>query len=475
MVKRRDVLKMGAAAGAALALPTERLLGSLAGPDWQVDAFARPLPIPQVLKPVASLADHDHYRLTVGEGVAEILPGVRTPVLAYNGQFPGPTIRARQGRPVRVTVTNRLRTPTAVHLHGGNVPQDSDGHPSALIPPGDSRTYHYPNIQRATTLWYHDHAHHMEAQQVYSGLSGLYLIDEARPWLRLPEGPHDVPLMFRDAGFTDEGHLRWELFGQPNRTTVLVNGAPQPHLRVRRRRYRLRLVNCANERPFRFRLANGAEFTQIGTDGGLLPRPLRRSEITLWPAERADVVVDFSPYAAGTQIVLENADGEVETARRVLRFDVVGDGPEPDGVHIPATLYPAPAPRTPTVTRKVVLSFDAANGVFLINGKPYDANRIDFTVRRGDTELWEISNVDTALQIPHSLHLHLVQFRVLDRDGVPVPEWEAYPKDTVSCPPGSTTRILVTFDSPYTGVYPFHCHFVDHSSVAMMAQMRVVP
>lgn len=125
------------------------------------------------------------------------------------------------------------------------------------------------------------------------------------------------------------------------------------------------------------------------------------------------------------------------------------------------------------MTRKVLLSFDPLTG-FLINGEPYDPQRIDFTVKRGTTELWEITNLDTLPQIPHSLHLHLVQFRVLDRDGVRAPQWESYPKDTVAVPPGSTVRILVTFDSRHTGIYPFHCHFLDHSSLAMMAQFRII-
>ena len=306
---------------------------------------------------------------------------------------------------------------------------------------------------------------------------GLYIVEDVISRFRLPSGKYDIPLMFRDAAIGGDGTLTWELFGQPNRSTVLVNGVAQPHLAVQRRRYRLRLLNCANERPMRFTLSNGAAFLQVASDGGLMPKPISRTEIVLWPAERAEVVVDFAPFKAGTQVVLENADGEVDSAKQLLRFDVA-DGPGVFGAdtsHVPATLVPAPADRKPTVTRKVVLSFDAANGVFLINGKKFDPERVDFTVKRGSTELWEITNTDTQFQIPHSLHLHLIQFKVLDRDGVKAPDWDTYPKDTVRVPPGSTVRILATFDSEYTGVYPFHCHFVDHSSVAMMAQMRIVP
>ncbi|HVK25553.1 MAG TPA: multicopper oxidase domain-containing protein [Actinokineospora sp.] len=474
MINRRNALTLGAVGGAVLALPTESLMDLAFGPSWTVAPFARALPIPQVLRPSAVRIDADVYRLSVGESTVEIVPGVRTKVLTYNGQFPGPTILARQGRTAKIVVTNTLTSATAIHLHGGNVPADSDGHPMHVIEPGRSRTYTYPNIQRAGTLWYHDHAHHMEAEQVYRGLSGLYLIEDAWPSNRLPSGAHDIPLLLRDADVSRDGELHWELFGQANRSLVLVNGATQPHLSVRRRRYRLRLVNTANERTFRLRLSNGAEFVQVGSDGGLLPRPVRRSEVTLWPAERADVVVDFSGSADGTQVVLENLDGESDATRQIMRFDVSG-GHEIDLSSVPATLTAAPERKTPTVTRKVELSFDALAGTFLINGKSYDPDRVDFTVKRGTTELWEITNLDTQFEIPHSLHLHQIQFRVLDRDGVAAAEWEAYPKDTVAVPPGTTVRILATFDSPYTGVYPFHCHFIDHSSTAMMAQIKIVP
>ncbi|WP_436494495.1 multicopper oxidase family protein [Actinokineospora sp. HUAS TT18] len=474
MINRRNALTLGAVGGAALALPTESLMNLAFGPTWTVDPFTRALPIPQALRPSATRIDADIYRLTVGEGTAEIVPGVRTRVLTYNGQFPGPTILAQQGRTAKVVVTNSLPSTTALHLHGGNVPAESDGHPMAVIEPGRSRTYTYPNLQRAGTLWYHDHAHHMEAENVYRGLSGVYLIEDARPTHRLPSGAHDIPLLLRDADISRDGELHWQVFGQAGRSLVLVNGAAQPRLAVRRRRYRLRLVNGANERTFKLRLSNGAEFVQVGSDGGLLPRPVRRGEITLWPAERVDVVVDFSGSADGTQIVLENVDGESDATRRILRFDVTG-GHEFDPSSIPSTLAAAPTVRTPTVTRRVELSFDALAGTFLINGKSYDPNRIDFTVKRGSTELWEIVNLDTQFEIPHSMHLHQIQFRVLDRDGVPAAEWEAYPKDTVAVPPGTTVRILATFDSPYTGIYPFHCHFIDHSSLAMMAQIKIVP
>jgi FtsP/CotA-like multicopper oxidase with cupredoxin domain len=342
--------------------------------------------------------------------------------------------------------------------------------------PGGSRTYWYPNRQPAATLWYHDHAHHLEAEQVYRGLAGVYIIDDPR--LGLPSGAYDIPLQLRDAGFTEGGELLWRLGGSQDRSTVLVNGAIQPVHTVERRKYRLRLVNTANERNFRLRFG-GAEFLLIGLDGGLLPQPIRTREVFVSTAERAEVIVDFSKFGAGSSVVMENLEGDADVNTNLLTFHVAGNRVTNDGDIDTAALAAAaapfpPKPTTAVPTRKVVFAFDPAAGTFLINGKTFDPHRVDFTIKQGSTEIWEISTLGPH-PIHHSLHLHLVRFRVLDRNGVPVKASEAYPKDNVYVPFGETVRILITFDSQYTGRYPFHCHFVDHSSIGMMAQMEIVP
>ncbi len=477
MLNRRDTLKVGAVAAAALALPTRHVVEALAGTAaTPPEPFTTPLPIPPVLEPVFRDRAADHYEMTIKPATARILQGTDTPVLTFNGVFPGPTIRATRGRPVTVKVTNQLSTPTAVHLHGGEVPQDSDGHPLDFMDPGATRTYVYPNRQPAATLWYHDHAHHLEAEQVYRGLVGTYIIDDPRSGL--PSGAYDLPLELRDAGFTDSGELLWQLGGVQNRTTVLVNGAIQPVHTVERRKYRLRLINTANDRNFRLRFG-GAEFLLIGLDGGLLPRPVRTREVFLSSAERAEVIVDFGKFGDGSAVVMDNIEGDADVNTNLLKFVVKGDRVTHDtdiDVAALAAVAPAlpPKPTTAVTTRKVVFAFDPSGPAFLINGKTFDPHRVDFTVKRGSTEIWEISTLGPT-PIQHSLHLHLVRFRVLDRNGVPVKASEAYPKDTVYVPFGETVRIMVTFDSEYTGRYPFHCHFVDHSSIGMMAQMEIVP
>ncbi|SCL32754.1 Multicopper oxidase with three cupredoxin domains (includes cell division protein FtsP and spore coat protein CotA) [Micromonospora pallida] len=434
-------------------------------PAPPVEPFSVAMPVPPVLRPTYVGATSDLYQIPVRAATVEILPGLATPVVGYNGQFVGPTIKARKGRSVALQVTNQLTKPTNVHLHGGFTPAAHDGHPMDSIAPGVTRTYAYPNLQHAATLWYHDHSHHAEAEHIYRGLHGFYLIeDDAEKALRLPSGQYDIPILLRDALIGADGSLVFDPTDGENRPTILANGKPQPYLRVAARRYRFRLLNASLHRIFRLRLDRG-QMIQIGSDGGLLPAPVPVSEVKLTPGERVEVVIDFGTQPVGTRVVLENTSGPV------IGFDVTSTAT--DDSRVPDQLIPLPALPTPTVTRDVALSFDPSKLAFTINGKTYDATRVDAQVVNGTTEIWRVTNRDTAFGIDHNFHLHLVQFRLLDRDGVPPTPGEAGWKDTVHIPPGSTVRVQATF-AGFTGKYAFHCHFPEHSSFGMMAQFEVV-
>ncbi|WP_242614002.1 multicopper oxidase family protein [Actinomadura roseirufa] len=435
-------------------------------------AFTVPLQIPRAARPVMRTLTTDYYHLTIQEAQAEILPGVRTKVLSYDGQFPGPTIRAVKGRRVVVRQTNKLTGEAVVHLHGGHVSPANDGHPANGIVPGGYRDYEYPNDQPAATLWYHDHVHHMESENVFRGLSGTYLIsDPAELRLGLPNGAYDVPIILRDIRFDDAGQIVYEMGDFKYRNTVLVNGSPQPYFKVAARKYRLRLVNAANMRFFNLSLSTGADLTVVASDGGLLPAPQPVKSIALSPAERADVVVDFSGYAPGTQVVLTNAFGTDEASRSILRFDV-GE-PVRDRSRVPATLRRRMNLGEPDQTRTVSFGFNPQNQEWLLDGKTFDMNRVDAKIKRGDTEIWQIQNLGVSPPVPHNMHLHGTHFEVLDRDGQPVAPHETGPKDTVFVASGSTVRIKVRWDT-YLGRYLYHCHLIDHSSMGMMAQAEIV-
>ncbi|MFJ2864402.1 multicopper oxidase family protein [Kitasatospora sp. NPDC087314] len=452
-----------------------------AAPDPGPDAgpalapkFTTAMPVPPVLAPVSTGGGADTYAITMLRASARILPGHRTDVLTYNGSFPGPVIRARSGRPVLVRQTNLLDDPVSVHLHGARVPADSDGGPMNLIAAGRTRTYTYPNDQAHASLWFHDHAHHLESEHVYRGLAGTYLITDAtEAALPLPAGQYDLPIALRDARFDQDANLVYRMDDPFNRTTILANGRPWPKVDVAARKYRLRLLNSSNLRFFSLRLADGGPLTQIGSDGGLLERPHVTDTVDLSPGERADVVVDFSRYPVGTSIVLTNSmpPGPTEHVGQVLRFDVTRPAHDPSSV--PARLRTLPPVAAAVRERTVVLEYQESPGAAplgLIDGKVYDPARVDAQVAFGTSEIWTVVNANK--DVPHNFHLHLVQFRVLARNGAAPSPAESGLKDTVRLLPGESVRLQAVFDA-YRGRYPYHCHLLDHSAMGMMAQMEI--
>ncbi|MDH6125856.1 multicopper oxidase family protein [Kitasatospora sp. GP82] len=483
MLNRRDLLKSATAGGAAALLPWGRLLEPdqavaatatpAATPAVRAVPFAHAMPVPQVLRPVSVTASSDRYRLRMAETQVEIVKGLRTTVRTYGGWFPGPTIRALRGREVVIQQTNDLTVHTSVHLHGGHVPSRYDGLPMDLVQPGQTREYRYPNEQVAASLWYHDHAHGLEAENVYRGLHGAYLLsDPHESSLPLPSGEFDIPLLIRDALIGTDGTLRYvRPYECPH---MLVNGKERPYFAVAARRYRLRIFNVSANRHVSLRFANGAQFTQVASDGGLLAAPVKLNELTLTGAERAEIVVDFSRYPVGSSVVLENT-AALDTERpEVLRFDITRTAEDPSRIpDVLATLPPVPQG---TVRRE----FDMATFPDTrINGRKYDPDRVDVLTTVGTSEIWTIRNIHTrrpagVFHAPHSFHTHLVQFRVLDRDGKPVGPAEAGLKDTIAIHPGETVRIAMTW-SDYPGEYVYHCHHLVHSSNGQMGRIDVLP
>ncbi|MEV6694578.1 multicopper oxidase family protein [Micromonospora sp. NPDC051196] len=432
-----------------------------------VAPFQTRMPVPPVAAPIRQTAAGDEYQVVVRPARLELVPGVITDTLSYGGGWVGPTIRGRTGRPVKVTFRNQLTSHTNVHLHGGHVKAADDGHPMDMILPGAAKTYHYPNKQRGATLWYHDHVHVDEAEHTYRGLHGFYLIDDpAEKRLGLPTGSYDVPIMLTDVELDTAGTLIW---GFPNdRTTVLVNGKAKPFFPVAARKYRFRLLNATNEGTYTLSLDRG-QMWQIGSDAGLLPTPMARPSITFSSGERADVVIDFSRVPVGTSVVLSDA-----SKGPVLRFDVTRRSADP--AKLPSKLRSLPVLPPATKERDVHLGFEFndESAVAVVNGQPFDPDRVDFTIKRGTTEIWNVYNDDGEFGINHNFHLHMTHFRVLGRTGAPMTPDDAGLKDTVLVPPGTSVRLQATF-ADYVGRYVYHCHFLEHSSFGMMAQMEVIP
>lgn len=462
-LSRRDFLRMAAVGGAALALPLGT--GSAFAAAGSVKPFRVPFKVPPVLKPTRRAGGRDYYVMPMCAARQEIIPGKRTTIWGFNGVFPGPTIKAKRGRPVVVRRINRLNAPATTHLHGGKVPAASDGHPTDLIRPGGRKDFFYPNDQEAATLWYHDHTHHRTSRHNYMGLNGLYIIEDPdEEDLNLPKGRYDVPLIIQDRRFRANGALRFhdhhdDVIGN----TILVNGRPVPFFKVANRKYRFRILNASNSRGYDLALDNGSPLVQIGTDQGLLGAPVPTASIELWPSERAEVVIDFSRFSVDTKLILQDRF----TGEPIMRFDVAREEDDPSS--LPAVLRPVERLLPLGVEREFELSRDPDTDLWVINGKPFNPRRIDFEPRLGDTEVWTFRNLS---QDPHPMHVHLVRFQVLQRGNLALSPNDLGWKDTVRVDPAANVRIVMRFEG-YTGRYMMHCHNLAHEDHSMMSQMKV--
>lgn len=401
------------------------------------------------------------------------------------------------------------RPRTVVHLHGGLTDPFSDGAPESAFPPGSSSgDYWYANRQRGATLWYHDHALGMTRLNVYMGLAGFYILhDPAEDALGLPSGEYDVGLCIQDRNLNANGTLRYtgvaaaqeEFFGDK----MLVNGKVWPYHFVANGKYRFRLLNGCNSRTLTLSLVHtGGSFQvpwwQIGTDHGLLPAPVEIApfgpgSITLQPGERADVVIDFQFVPGFTGVDLRNSapapypgSAGVGVVPNVMRFvtGFVAGHTAP----LPATLSTIdPLPESEAAAVKdfrlrIASQPLCGHETWLINDLLWED--VTDNVRIGTTEVWRFINQSA---VTHPMHLHLASFQVLDRQafvisgGVPVPTGPVIPpppteggwKDTVQCPPNQITRVIAKFDD-YAGLFPYHCHLLEHEDHEMMRQYRVL-
>lgn len=492
----------------------------------------------------------------------------------YGASFPGPTIVAHKGRPVRVTWTNALPPPghhplpvdrtlmpldmgatddrMIVHLHGGQVPSDSDGTPELAYETGVSKTFNYPNNQTARLMWYHDHAWGLTRLNTQIGLAAGYLLTDAfEASLNLP-GPigsqFDVPLIICDKTFRSNGRLYYpSKYSDPDRNapfpscvpeffgdTNLVNGTVWPYLNAQPRKYRFRLLNAASARFYRLslhvvdgqgRLGQTLPLVQIGNEGGFLTAPVvidpatgaggNNGQLLLAPAERADIVVDFSQFAGKTIVLTNDAPAPFPTGDelpdpsaagttgQVMQFRISASPANPvntpDTSVIPAQLATIPDLRNPIrfpIAQSRVLglweTFDQYGRLIqklgTMGGQAYEDPTTEF-IKLGTIEKWNI--VNTTMDM-HPIHIHefngqLVQRRPFDmryylNTGLisytgpavaPAPnELQAW-KETFQCPPGMVTTFLVDARVGYPGKYVWHCHILEHEEHDMMRPFEV--
>jgi spore coat protein A len=470
--------------------------------------------------------------------------------------YPGPTIETRSGQPIAMRWVNNLPTThflpvdptihgaepptpavrTVVHLHGAKVLPESDGYPEAWFtsdgqtgPDFNPNPYLYPNDQQACGLWYHDHALGTTRLNVFAGLEGFYFIrDAVEDALNLPSGQYEIPLMIQDRMFNSDGslfyptenatHPLWvpEFFGD----TVLVNGKVWPYLDVEPRKYRFRMLNGANARFWHMTLvettANGVPtgnpgpmFNQIGTDGGLLPAPVQLTELLMAPAERFDIVIDFSGLQGKTFVLKNDApapypDGGDVVPTEIMMFRVRKPLAGRDASSLPSRLNPVPLIKASSAVKQRNLTLteldrdsDGFPIIGLLGNLHWD-DPVTENPKAGSVEIWNlINNTGDA----HPKHIHLVQFQVLNRQPFNQPAFDATGrliftappmapdpnerpawKDTVKTYPGMVTRVIAKFDLP-TGTktipgqrfrYAWHCHILEHEDNEMMRPYDVV-
>ncbi|MFJ6278698.1 multicopper oxidase family protein [Arthrobacter subterraneus] len=506
-VSRRQVLTfggLGVIGAGALAVPfgsiSAKSASKLADADMPIP-YRTLLTVPPILQPYAVGRAPDgakvhYYSVTQKAGTARILPRLTTPILGYNGIFPGPTIDLLQGTRAVLKIRNQLpqthplhghTLSTSTHLHGSASLPQFDGYASDVTPPGFAKNYEYPNFQSARTLWYHDHNVHNTAENAYSGLSAQFCMHDPAERELLPQNNFDVPLTLSDAMFAADGSLAYDdnshsgLWGD----VILVNGKPWPVMKVQRRVYRFRILNASISRSFRPTLSTGEGVHIVATDGGLMPKTQTVDSWRHAGAERYEILVDFSVYQPGQRVELRNLSNknniDYDFTDRIMAFDVTDepvDTSDPTWKTIPQILASHEVmdlrPARDTRVRKFRVK---RNDDVWVIGEDSWADIIASGYRRvcadpalGATEIWEFENSSGGWF--HPIHIHLVDFQILSRNGRAPFSYEMGPKDVVYVGEGETVRLLMKF-GPHRGKYMIHCHNLPHEDHDMMTQFSV--
>ncbi len=489
-ISRRLALRLGLAATAvgAAALAGLPLLSRRDMLAQARNQPPQPLPVPEQL--LGTLKDGvRHYALNIRPGSHQFVSGITTDTFGVNADYLGPVLRLRRGETVRIAVHNGLKEATTLHWHGMHLPAKMDGGPHQEIAPGETWTPQFEVRQPAATLWYHAHPHKRTGAHVWRGLAGPIIIDDdASSALPLPRdhGIDDIPLVLQDRLFGNDGQLLYiqsmhDVMMGMEGNIPLCNGRFMPMFEARRQRLRLRILDGANASFYAIGFSDGRAFDVIASDGGLLPAPVRRTHVLITPGERVEIVVKVGnkPFTLVSGAGLRNMP--LHTFLRIVPAPVLESSPA-----LPGKLVELPPPDAASAarTRRFDLQMGMGPGMmmggmmgrrspFAINGKAMDMNLINEVIPVGSTEIWEIRNTSP---MPHPFHVHDVQFRVLSRNGRPVPAHEAGRKDTVLVDGHEIVRILARFDDYPDPKHPYmyHCHILEHEDAGMMGQFTVV-
>jgi FtsP/CotA-like multicopper oxidase with cupredoxin domain len=532
-IKRRDILKLGLVGSGVLwsntawanqaqaatiglcdrtPLPPNSQSPGLS-PSLLGRRFEAELPIPKALSALTKNGI-DYYEVTMRQQTVEILPAkngqpaITAKFWTYNNTVPGPLIRQTKNKQSCIRFINELgQDPqgkdicTSIHLHGmASLPQ-YDGYAEDLIPPGHYKDYFYPN-NRPAILWYHDHAVHKTSRNAYMGLAGMYIVEftdqefadqvKGNP---LPKGEFEIPLVIQDKTFKipqGSPSNQWELVFNDRRRqgvyadVMLVNGVMYPHLSVKRRKYYFRILNASTSRTYQLTLSPSEtaqvsndpayQFTVVGGDAGLLgetatlvaPQALR-----IGVAERYGIVIDFAKIPANVkQVYLKNLafPGNLGTEPGgILRFDLL-DGAVANDPDLPNPLGRLLDRQTLAAQSERNRTFRFGRGnAWTINGRTWSSSFVAADPGCNKVETWTLVNTGGWT---HPVHIHLIDFRILDRNGRPPLPYESGFKDVVLLNPLESVRVVARF-GPERGKYMMHCHNLVHEDHDMMTQFEV--
>jgi blue copper oxidase len=477
--------------------------------------------------------------LTAQPGEAQVLTGKPTAVWRFTGRvlsgpagsltpipgsYLGPTIRLRRGQHVRIHFVNRLPDASIVHWHGLDVPEAADGHPRLAVEPGRRYTYEFEVTNRAGTYWYHPHPHMQTGPQVNRGLAGLLIVsDDEEAALQLPSGDAELVAVIQDRRFDQDNQFLYSTAMMDMETgflgnRVLINGRPSPVWSLAARAYRVRLLNGSNARTYKLTWSDGSPMTILGTDGGLLERPVSQQYLTLGPAQRADLWLDLSGRALNSKLELRSAafpvaDAGLDMGGRMGGMGMGGmgmGGGRGAAMAGPALPLGAPVslativvasrgvsaaslpsrlstfnrswqPAAAGPVRQIPITFRMME--WFMGGRSFEMDGVaqEETMRAGSTHLWEFINTGgpMGMRMAHPIHLHGRQFRVISRSGGSAANAlreglvDAGWMDTVLILPDETVRLQLPVTT-YSGLFLYHCHILEHEDMGMMRNFRVI-
>ncbi len=490
-MKRREFLGMAVAGAGSLlpgcggggGSPNAPMMGGPNPPGGAALTQGLPLRTLATLANGTPEAGRFSASLTAAPAGLSLLEGRTTSLWLYNGLLPGPVIDVREGDHLRIALENRLPIDTTVHWHGLPVPADQDGSPMDPVRPGATRVYEFDlPAGTAGTYWYHPHAHQTTARQVSMGLAAPFIVRAASdPLAHIPEVTMLVTGVRLDASGQVSPDTGTDFTVGRQGEQLLVNGGRLPVHSVRPgSTQRWRILNATSARYLRLAL-DGHAFTLVGTDGGLLGAPVGPlAEVLVAPAQRVELVVTASS-TPGARFTLRAQRHAIDlmgmgsyAAEDLLTLvttteSVAAPLAVPGALRAVASLGPAVARKRVTLTQS---GMGMMGGSFLIDGRPFDMNRVDYVSTAGDVEDWEIAN---QTMMDHPIHIHGTQFQLVSRGSgalatpAPFAAWI----DTVDVPSGATATIRMRQDMP--GKRMVHCHILEHEDAGMMAVLEVRP